>query len=404
MSDQNHCVIPGTGPKNRYLSLLVVTLVIVLPLQAQVPGAPRPPREARVDTAIQLSPAPEIYVFPDLEDEIMLPELEYIEELLEQQELQREFLEERRFEDAVKLQEEAARAQREAVRAYRMSTRLAETPETLEAYQDAYGLILDQRWKEARNAYEEFLEKYSESRYVDDARFWICYSMEQAGLSPEEVFRAYHKFIQEFANSKWLDDARANLIRIGRDLAAKSRKAKAEYGPIIEQLEEEYNIEVTIATLDRLSYHSSKNTLKAVFGLYDRTKNDELRKKIVYALRRFDDKAVLDKLGNIARNDPNPDIRQAAVEAIGRRGGKEAFEILKSIIEGEGTTEVRQQAIRSLVRRHLRRSESKEAVSLLLELARNDPHVKVRTEAVSALSRITTSDAQEALIMLLEGK
>jgi len=384
--------------------LLLVVFALALPLEAQEPGAPRLPREARVDTAIQLSPAPEIYVFPDLEDEIMLQDLEDMEELLEQQDLQLEFLEERSFEDAIELQEEAARAQREAVRAYRMSIRQTETPETLQAYQDAYGLILDQKWKEARKAYEEFLEKYSESRYVDDARFWICYSMEQAGLSPEEVFRAYHQFIQEFADSKWLDDARANLIRIGRDLAAKSRKAKAEYGPIIEQLEEEYDIEVTIATIDRLRYHSSKNTLNAVFRLYDRTKNDELRKKIVYALRRFDDRAVLDKLGNIAGNDPNPDIRQAAVEAIGRRGGKESFNILKSIIESEGATEVRQQAIHSIVRRHLRRSESKEAVSLLLDIARNDPHIKIRTEAVSALSHITTPEAREALIKILEGE
>ncbi|MBA7620234.1 MAG: hypothetical protein GH143_08495 [Calditrichaeota bacterium] len=399
MSSQNHTVIRDPGRNNRRLWLLLAAFVLAIPLEAQEPEAPRPPRQARVDTAIQLFPAPEVYVVPDFEGEIMLPELEDMEELLEQQELQLELLEERRWEDERELRDAVREAQERALRELRTGIRRVETPETLQAYQDAYGLILDQKWKEARKAYEEFLEKYSKSRYVDDARFWICYAMEQAGLSPEEVFKAYHQFIQEFADSKWLDDARANLIRIGRDLAAKSRKAKAEYGPIIEQLEEEYDIEVTIATLDRLRNVSSDNALNAIFRLYDRTKNDELRTKIVYALRRFDDPAVVDKLGDIARDDPNPDIRQTAIEALGRNGGEAAFNILKSIIEGEGTTEIRQRAIRSL-----RRSESKEVVSLLLDVARNDPHVKVRTEAVSALSHISTPEAQEALIKILEGK
>jgi len=43
-------------------------------------------------------------------------------------------------------------------------------------------------------------------------------------------------------------------------------------------------------------------------------------------------------------------------------------------------------------------------VSLLLDVARNDPHIKIRTEAVSSLSRIDTPEAQEALIKILEGK
>ena len=395
MSSQNHTVLRDPGQNSGRLWLLLAAFALALPLKAQEPGAPkapRPPRQARVDTAIQLSPAPEVYLDQDFEGELVFPELEDMIELLEEQELQLELLQEHRWDDARELQDEAARA-------YRMSARQAETAETIQAYKDAYGLILDQKWKEARRAYEAFLEKYSKSRYVDDARFWICYAMEQAGLSPEEVFKAYHQFIQEFADSKWLDDARANLIRIGRDLAAKSRKAKAEYGPIIERLEEDYDIEVTIATLDRMRNVGSENALNAIFRLYDRTKNDKLRKKIVYALRRFDDPAVVNKLGDIARDDPNPDIRQAAIEALGRNGGEAAFNILKSIIEGEGTTEVRQRAIRSL-----RRSESQEVVSLLLDVARNDPHVKVRTEAVSVLSRIDTPEAQEALIKILEGK
>jgi len=52
----------------------------------------------------------------------------------------------------------------------------------------------------------------------------------------------------------------------------------------------------------------------------------------------------------------------------------------------------------------LGRPESNKAVPTPLKLAEADPHVRVLTEAVSALARIGTPAAQEALIQILEGK
>lgn len=397
MNSQNHIVARNQSQNNRRLWLLLAAFVLALPLGAQKPEAPRPPRKTTADTVIQRFPAApevEVYTGSDYEYEIRGPELEDMEELLEERLLGLELLQD---ESAMRAEEALRRAQESVSRTYRVVTRDAE--EVIQAYKDAYGLILDQKWKEARKAYEEFLEKYSKSRYVDDARFWICYAGEQAGLPPEEVFEAYHQFIQEFTNSNWLDDARANLIRIGRELAAKSRKAKAQYGPIIESLEEDYDIEVAIATIDRLRNVSSDNALSAIFRLYDRAENDDLRKRIINALGRFNDPEAVAKLGDIARKDPDPDIRQAAVVAIGRNRSDAAFSILTTIIRGEENAEVRQRAIQSM-----RRSEGKVVVSFLLDVARNDPHIKVRTAAVSTLSRIDTPEAQEALISILEGK
>ena len=456
MSSQNHTVIRDPGQNSGRLWLLLAAFALALPLKAQEPEAPRPPRKATVDTAVQPYVAPEVYIDSDFEGELVFPELEDMEVLLEEQELQYELLEDYRQDNTRELQEEAARAQREAARVqweaarvqreaarvYRRSAYQAESVETIQAYKDAYGLILDQKWKEARRAFEDFLEKYSNSRYVDDARFWICYAMEEAGLSHEDVFEAYHQFIQEFANSKWLDDARANIIRLGRELAAKSRKAKAKYGPIIEQLEEDYDIEVAIATLDRMSRMRGVNNekaIKAIIKVYDRAKKDELRKKIVYALRRIDDPAVVEKLIEIAKKDPDKAVRNEAISALRRKGGEPAIRALIALATGQDDVETRRYAVSALGRAAssagsaltFRRMELegglyayttedeerdagkkagnkaalvREVVSVLLNLAKNDPHIKVRTEAVSALSRIGTPEAQEALINILEGK
>jgi HEAT repeat protein len=49
------------------------------------------------------------------------------------------------------------------------------------------------------------------------------------------------------------------------------------------------------------------------------------------------------------------------------------------------------------------RVDSDDVVPILLDVARNDVHVQVRTEAVSTLSRLGTPAAQAALIELLGG-
>ncbi len=352
------------------------------PLPVQPPQPPTPPEELL-----------------DLYEDAM--ELEASEQV---EEAQRRVEEARRQREVMQqLTKDAQRQLDEAVRSgRRIQGILPQDQVTQQAYQDAYGHILDEKWAQARQAFEEFLERYGEqrgNRYVDDARFWICFAMEKSRLPDEEVFEAYHQFIQEFTNSNWLDDAKANLIKIGRRLSEVNRKNAAQYGPIIGQLEKDYEFEVALATIDQLRNVSSDKALNAIFGLYDRAENDDLRQRIIYALGRFDDPEAVARLGDIARKDPNPDIRRAAVEAISRNRSDAAFNILMTIIKGEENAEVRQRAIQSLWR-----SESKEVVSLLLDVARNDPHIKVRTAAVSTLSRIDTPEAQAALISILEGK
>ncbi|MCB0295031.1 MAG: hypothetical protein KDG51_07275, partial [Calditrichaeota bacterium] len=51
------------------------------------------------------------------------------------------------------------------------------------AYQDAYNLILDEKWSEAITAFDNLLGQYPKSGWVDDARFWRCYANEKLDKS-----------------------------------------------------------------------------------------------------------------------------------------------------------------------------------------------------------------------------
>ena len=342
------------------------------------------------------------FEFPEYELHLQAEQLR--EEASEQAE------EARRQAEEARRQAEETRQQAEEIR-QRMELTLPSTEDyqaivpqdqLTQAYQDAYGQILDEKWAQARKAFDEFLKRYGQqrgNRYVDDARFWICYAMEKSKRSDEEVFEAYHQFIQEFANSNWLDDAKANLIKIGRRLAAKSKKAKAEYGPIVEELEQDHNVEVALAALNRMREFDNKSSVQAVFKLYDRTENGELRKKIVSALRNFEDPNVVARLSDIATKDPDREVRKEAVSVLRRQGSEAAIKALVNIAANLDDPSERRNVVNALGR-----TSSDAVVPTLLNLAINDPHVKVRTEAVSALARIGTPEAQEALIKIMEGK
>ncbi len=125
-----------------------------------------------------------LFVMPDWDDmEFLLEETGFYEDKYRMQE--DEF---RMQEDAIRMQSEELRHQEEAIRegvreGMRMSQRSrvrfvdGEQDQIKQSYQDAYNLVLQGKWKRALDAMNKYLTKYPRSRYEDDARFWVCYSM-----------------------------------------------------------------------------------------------------------------------------------------------------------------------------------------------------------------------------------
>jgi HEAT repeat protein len=223
--------------------------------------------------------------------------------------------------------------------------------------------------------------------------------MEKSNVPDETTFDAYYQFILEFDTSKWTNDAKANLISIGRRLVEESRKNRSQYGPILEQLQKDYDLEVAVQALYGLRRIGDESSLKAVIKLYDRFEDKNLRKKVVVTLGYFDDPSVVDELHKIAINDPDAEVRQAAISTLSRHDLPGVIKVMEAILKSAENADERKQVVTAL-----RRVGGDEVVPILLDVARNDVHVKVRTEAVATLSRLGTPKAQEALIELLEGK
>ncbi|HEX9829221.1 MAG TPA: outer membrane protein assembly factor BamD, partial [Bacteroidota bacterium] len=92
-----------------------------------------------------------------------------------------------------------------------------------QTYKDGYNLILQEKWDDARKKLGELATKFSKSRYVDDAHYWVAYSWMKD--QPKKAAQLYREFFKKYPTSNYFDDAVADLGRLEGNAAADSARA-----------------------------------------------------------------------------------------------------------------------------------------------------------------------------------
>jgi HEAT repeat protein len=190
--------------------------------------------------------------------------------------------------------------------------------ESWEAYQKAYALVLEEKWKEAANSLTEIERKYSGSAWADDARFWNIYSLEKSGSNPEDVVKMYEDFLAKYRGSSWASTARTNLITLGNRLAA---AGKLEYADKVRSLTEHDQIDVSLSALIALQ-NMGEDSLPDIIRLYEKNPSPETRERIVTSFSVISTPKALDFLIKVAETDPTPRIRHQALNFLGSRIAK----------------------------------------------------------------------------------
>ena len=259
------------------------------------------------------------------------------------------------------------------------------------AYQKAYKLVLDEKWKDAIQAFSSFLKSYPKSSWRDDAGFWLCYSKEKAGYNLEDVFKSYQDFIKNNRRSKWADDARSNMIAVGQKLV---QQGKVEYKTIIDNLQKEDNEEISITALYALQNMGDEKALDAILKLYDSTHNKNYKGKIIYTLGNFNSQKAFNKIVQIAKTEKDPDLQKKAVYALANTDKPEAIKTLKEILSSSASTEVRKTVLYALGN-----TRSADIIPTLKNIALTDKDIELAKTAVYALGN---SDKKEALDAIKE--
>ena len=291
-------------------------------------------------------------------------------------------------------------------------------------YQEAYNLVLDKKWGEAIEKFKKLLDKFSDSSWEDDVRFWMCYALEKENNDLEASFECLEDFVKSHQESKWRDDAIQNLIRMAREL---EKEGKVDYNLRVKALEDDVNDELTLAAIQALSSRGDERAFETLLRIYDGNENEQIRKKMVYIIGSFENRASVEKLKDIAVNDKDEDIRGEALFWLAADNNtKEIAEFLMGLVFNDNSINVQKKAIFSLgdmdenigipylykvAREHHSedmRSEAvfwigdnvttKESIRELADFAFYDKSEMVRQKAIFALSQVDMEEAIDEMI------
>jgi HEAT repeat protein len=126
--------------------------------------------------------------------------------------------------------------------------------------------------------------------------------------------------------------------------------------------------------------------------IYEGDRDVEVRKQIVFALKRMGTPRALAKLQEIARGPDDVEVRKDALHWIGQSGDAQAVEFLIQVYDTEKSDEVKQQVIFALSR-----TDDKRALRKLMDIARHDSSVEMRKQAIFWLGRSSDPEAQKFL-------
>jgi HEAT repeat protein len=132
--------------------------------------------------------------------------------------------------------------------------------------------------------------------------------------------------------------------------------------------------------------------------MYATDSDTEIKKQIVFALKRMGTARAIAKLYEIARNTgEDEEVRKDALHWLSQSGDKQAVDFLIQMYDTEKDDEVKQQIIFALSR-----TGDKRAIRKMIDIARQDSSVELRKQAIFWLGRSEDPEAQKFLEDLLK--
>jgi HEAT repeat protein len=262
--------------------------------------------------------------------------------------------------------------------------------EAARLYQQGYALVLEEQWAEGRRVLRNLIDRYADSDWVDDSRFWLCHVEVRERPGSTEAFECFEQFIDAYPRSRYVDDAQTRLVEIGRELV---RQGHSEYADKVRDLRESQDEEVALMALRALAEIGDEESLQALLSLYDTDLAEGLRARIVRLLEEFDSPQARARLMEIARADPSLRVRAQAIGSLEDHAWDEQVDsFMREMVRSQQPVEIRRTALRAI-------GDRADAgwIPLLGDVAATTEDDSVAGAALSALEDIGGAEATAAL-------
>ena len=318
-------------------------------------------------------------------------------------------------------------------------------------YKEGYGLILEEKYADARKKFQALLAKYPHSSYADDARYWTAYSYRSSDI--RKAIAEYERFLKEYPKSQYIDDAVADIAALRVPRAAGATPPAVAVAPVAPSaaVAPFAAVAPTPANMENMMRHlrrqmrelgngrmpgmmrswatpmpgderlddATRIKMDALYALGETKEDDRsfatlrdvaldaravhpLREAAMDALSGFTQHDVLSIFVDIARQDTSSDLQGYAIDYIGEHGAdkNQRVSVLASLYASMPKTRYDQ---RKEIVYTIASVGNDRAVDFLKDVALKDGDMECRRDAVYYLGSIGGENARAALYDILKG-
>jgi HEAT repeat protein len=159
--------------------------------------------------------------------------------------------------------------------------------------------------------------------------------------------------------------------------------------------------EVRKQAIVMLSQHDAPAACEALARIYDTEKDPELQRLAIVMLAQSDCPQAVDKLSQVARSGDSVELRRFAYMYLAQRDHGKAVQVLGDAYASEKNETIKEGIIDGLGQ-SLEESSDKAALHKLMDIAKNDPSIRLRKKAIFWIGQSKDPEATQFLVDLLK--
>jgi tetratricopeptide (TPR) repeat protein len=303
-------------------------------------------------------------------------------------------------------------------------------------YKEGYALILKEEWTDARKKFAALLSRHPDSEYADDASYWSAYALMH--IDKKKARDAYQAFIEKNSESSYYDDAVADLAQIGGATPVPGAPVAWSYGvstgPDMRRMERELRKAsrsmhvMTVPPMRGMAWNvmgdeeldqNTRLKMEALYALGENREDDQayqtlktialdtkqagpLRRAALDGLAGFTRHDVLPVCAEIAKTDTSLEIQAYAIDVIGQ--AKDRGKSIQILIDLFNQLPPDRKESMETVFYSIAEVGNDRAVDFLKQVALTHKNFDLRRDAVYYLGSIGGERARAALYEILKSK
>lgn len=259
-------------------------------------------------------------------------------------------------------------------------------PAAMKAFREGRDLIEGEKWQQAAEKFNGFINEFPKDRDVDAALYWYAYALQKQGKK-DEAAAPLLRLIKSFPSSSWRREAESMLVVLGR-------------GDAIQQALDRNNCEIKILALQSLFQANEDRAIGFVSDVLKSNAEDTcpgIKAAAVSLLGSHGGSRATPILLDIARGQGDMTLRLTAIRRLGEQDGDTVADELLKLYEADRTREIRLQILRAFSEMNSPRAGAK-----LIEIARSSDDLALRHMAIRYLGEQNDSATLDELIRLFD--